>query len=1181
MTSFSYNAKSFVLTVKYGITNLEEKKKIFDQIIRTFPRINTFYYNLNGEKKVVKVGDFGVLFPKRRNNVLRITPLGAVYELLPFSPGYGMIVYKYRFTSSQLTLALEQLGIPIKKAQYFFGPQPMRMQKYGKVSKISELRKALNNPPAIQESSFGTTEMRKKGYNIVFLQNREHPRIMKNIALRIGSGMIVLMAERTAAAGIPERFISKVLDEMLPGEMVMNFYEVGYIGGTYINYIDWVNWLRRGNGDIFFIIPKKMDATFTSDNGEMQSLIWKYFSREEFEVQLPIIEARLQRVQNLSFIRQIRVYTSTDTSMGRNRFIRAINYIDMNDLTADVTALNNRANDAVYSDYPYVMVFSLNEPIEQENVDSLFTGNENCVIKIAALMGKRGYDNITRAIYNKFPHLEEENTGVQLDEIKEIAKSAQIDVCIYTPLALHTDVKPWFCIRSSRSKNKTVHIIAANQHATIKSNRAEIDKVVYFRDVQKLNAKKENSVTACYNGQDWFIDVVSGQNVMHKVFRPSEWTKNESDDSNQKYFGIISPHSLFVKKLKEKYDLEPTRKEYLDLIKSSERFIGNSSFPLSQQGLRKNENCNCSQHIQIDHNKSFVSYKTCSYYMGFPTNYFALFTDFRETQNMQPAFVIVKSYHVVSKNPKLQDMLYMNNTEITEDSVLPYPEFKFLNDVGVRVEPKMYLYSKMQDIDIINFTRETFPEENKEKKRQQRKLLRNAAIGYLISGGLEDKKLVHLQNMAPIEKKQIEYECFVNKWQFIPDLIEEDKADVILDSRPTGCFHFHSYIMCYSRIAVMQKFLSLERVCGFHADALIVPFGDLSQGEKSKKLGGWKTEPFTIFGEPKPLNKPRVPQIPKKIENNQSPLPSIVNPNTKILITGPAGVGKTHLFKNMGKQCILLEYTKEQRDQKQEEGFAKVKTFQKYFQPSASSDVFDESKKREIRRRRFKHRPIVVIDEVFMLSQFDLQVAIHECEKDKSILICLGDPCQIRNSISTPISDNDLKDFSHVQQIRNSNIPARHNYEYGLWLDSLRDKPYEELKQIVIREFPNHKGQPFHFGKTKILSGNWNRIRLLNKSIAKNIKSDVIPVRRLRDNKKKFKCRDSDKIWWDKKKFTEQIPADKKYIPFMATTIDSFQGSTCESLVVDVDTLDRPGALYTAITRTREKNDTYVIFSAK
>jgi hypothetical protein len=143
----------------------------------------------------------------------------------------------------------------------------------------------------------------------------------------------------------------------------------------------------------------------------------------------------------------------------------------------------------------------------------------------------------------------------------------------------------------------------------------------------------------------------------------------------------------------------------------------------------------------------------------------------------------------------------------------------------------------------------------------------------------------------------------------------------------------------------------------------------------------------------------------------------------------------------------------------------------------------------------------------------------------------------------------------------------RHSYEYGNFLDSLRGKSPEEQLQIAI-DSGRFNIIKAHTATTNdlFISGRWSAIAAYNAKVPKDL---LINVRDLKTREIKKALITDNTVWSTKSRMEETAPNGKTHIAYCSGTVDACQGETFVTpVVLDVATLTKHGAFYTALTRT-------------
>ena len=211
---------------------------------------------------------------------------------------------------------------------------------------------------------------------------------------------------------------------------------------------------------------------------------------------------------------------------------------------------------------------------------------------------------------------------------------------------------------------------------------------------------------------------------------------------------------------------------------------------------------------------------------------------------------------------------------------------------------------------------------------------------------------------------------------------------------------------------------------------------------------------------------------------------------------------------------------------------------------------------------------------------------IIERAGENTIIIALGDFCQIQTNTSNQgfvdIEFFKNNNFDIVYLDRDPNKICRHTYEYGLFLDTLRDKTPSDQSQILksnpeFIQLSQNELPDYFTPDTHIIVGTHKRAKELTAILRPTLTH--ILCRDVSDSEKTITLSTSSPlIWWDRESMEDKIPKGKKYEPHVVVTADCFQGQTSDHpIIADLKTLTRHGTLYTAVTRTRVPENTYLL----
>lgn len=814
---------------------------------------------------------------------------------------------------------------------------------------------------------------------------------------------------------------------------------------------------------------------------------------------------------------------------------------------------------------------------------------ENCLINII-----RMHDIKVNKVYTRFPHLKpvagsRDDIFITLDEVEEVSKLLKITINIYTALGYRIGKPmkeyPYY-------KNKALDIIFENEHAYLAQKRMAIDRVVYgplpdIRDIEGLVVAHE--YYAAGDIPKYYTVLHQGQYTMLKNYRPSELTKAAADDSAKSNYYIFSNSQFVFKKFKEDHDLRTIKEDDMrTIVKASEHFIGRALMAEVTQDIKI-----------LDHNKNYVAYKHCPYYMGFPGNDFAAS---RQPQTAgSPYTDVFVALTAIAGAPVHFNRLFKYDGGAI---ILPIPVFKYLADVGCIMDVDYYVASTTKDIDIVNYVNKMgLPSESDVK------LTRNMIIGRCIGGGLKEQKKMLIKCANELERNQIIFECHQNNIRFAP---QEDPMmiEVRYKRKSQALYQFHSYILGYAAIHLLQKFdeLSAQNVtiAGYNVDSIFY-YGDYDASERPTEIGGWKYEKLAakpqllelaVQAEPTMVHRPK-PQ-PKTLDGFR------YTKNT--LIIGPPGIGKSHDLKVRPLyDQIITTPTRHLREEHKagEHGFANTFTTAKYIQFGMEEGSLKGMRKIGKAPRLHKTH---VVDEFTMFNQGQWRTIIERSGDAR--IIAVGDFEQIRNSIDSPAVTIDFfvdYGFDVVYLNREEGKPARHTYEDGVILDSLRDDdtPTDDTDPLAIDM--DDGGATDKKDQVAILRPHVRTIKSVIDEIPKMISADAYNMfvsdchsklnqvntaarEYCRATNILFPCRDNKGgivrlnvddplIWWGRVKMTSVRPHECKYEPAFAVTGDSIQGSTIENDLYVDDKIKRQGVFYTTVTRTRSLKNIILVES--
>jgi len=565
----------------------------------------------------------------------------------------------------------------------------------------------------------------------------------------------------------------------------------------------------------------------------------------------------------------------------------------------------------------------------------------------------------------------------------------------------------------------------------------------------------------------------------------------------------------------------------------------------------------CGNMIELDRNKAFPSsivgnlFPTESLVVGgFSDGSFCSgFSKTRDIDNECLAFVIIDKIVSLTQLAKF----YFTGASL---SVIPAPMYRYLVSLGCQFEASQALYSVMKHITL------DCPVEPKS--------LRNTVIGKLIQS--HDVKKVVLPHVNKAEFESLAYTASQQGLVHEPlyfgtnvlwdDTDVDDPIDMTIHCAPKSAYqHIYSFIMAYHNIAMLKKMSEFEfdTIKAVHTDAIFIDNSVRKKIVSGILEGEFKLDKIKPYHYEKHISKNVEYQISDSHHRPLVELPMV--PSSRVTwITGPAGSGKSYPWLNSDGQCILTP-TCELRDAFKSKGAKDVHTAAKMFQFSMSDAAYAS-------RAHGYYRPLYVVDEFTMFTREQFETMLRR--QPNSFFIMLGDTCQICSSVNgssiLPLVENPI-DWSSRATVR------RQSGEFCEFLDSLRVMGVREQTEAVKSYFTWGKKSDCDI----VIGGSWSRLsnvndwfmsRLLEKAEQNGVADDStdIPVRYTKPGgssvrKVVKKCAGLH----IRRTFAE---AKQPLEVAFASTVDSYQGSTLSGKVgILVDDLNRPGALYTAVTR--------------
>lgn len=559
----------------------------------------------------------------------------------------------------------------------------------------------------------------------------------------------------------------------------------------------------------------------------------------------------------------------------------------------------------------------------------------------------------------------------------------------------------------------------------------------------------------------------------------------------------------------------------------------------------------CGNMIELDRNKAFPSsivgnlFPTESLVVG---GFCSGFSKTRDIDNPCLAFVIIDKIVSLTRLAKF----YFTGASL---SVIPAPMYRYLVSLGCHFEASQALYSVMKHITL--------------DCPVAPKTLRNTVIGKLIQS--HDVKTVTLPHVNKAEFESLAYTASQQGLVHEPlyfgnNVIGEDDPYSTIEMRihcaPKPAYqHIYSFIMAYHNIAMLKKMQEFEfdSIKAVYVDAIFIDNSVGKKIESSNIEGEFKLDKIKPYHCEKPISK-NVEWASGLINTGtvSKSLPSIpMVPSQQVTwITGPAGSGKSYPWLSSDGQCILTP-TCELRDAFKSKGAKNVHTAAKMFQFSMSDAAYAS-------RAHSYYQPLYVIDEFTMFTREQFETMLRR--QPNSFFIMLGDTCQICSSVNggsiLPMVSNPI-DWSLHTTVR------RQSGEFCEFLDSLRDMSIKEQTEAVKSYFTwGHQSEC-----DIVIGGSWNRLSNVNDwFMDQRMETEIIPVKKTKaggSSVRGFIGKSENVSFHIRRSFAEaKQPVEVAF----ASTVDSYQGSTLSGKVgILVDDLNRPGALYTAVTRVTSK----------
>lgn len=720
----------------------------------------------------------------------------------------------------------------------------------------------------------------------------------------------------------------------------------------------------------------------------------------------------------------------------------------------------------------------------------------------------------------------------------------------------------------------------------------------------------------------YYVRAIGGKNYMHKRFRPSKFTNNPEDDTNHTYLYANSREQMLTIDFKNKYDLKPIKDDFIrEVVKRSEHFICRKIFEKIPKAAANGAapSGGAEPPKQLDCNKCYVSAKFNPEYMGFPSHRLYPTLGMHDTA----LFVVC----TIPNPPKAFQMLaqYTPGAEIA----LARPTYNALLKLGATPQVTLSLIGldATQDIDIVAFADANYGPESTPAK----KLFANALLGRLISGGMQETRKITIPFTDNLERDQIIFECDSHepKMKFSVDNILST-ITVYYYEKPTGIFHFHSYILSYAMVTMMNQLHAMMsqqpplEIVGYNVDAIL--YRGVCKGFPKAAYGGFKNEPLKpyysklLVAARDEVPEPKPPlQVPKYVQA----LPQ----NT--LTIGAAGISKSYSYlQNPLYDMIIATPTHELKyDHRNtiEEVQAhlpasqrtQVNTLAKIYQPSMSIDKWQSLRQRGTIPRAYR---TILIDEAFMFDSKQWVIVLERAKMDRTIIVTLGDDCQIKtahNSDPVTVDFFEANGFAINRVHRNKDKICRQIYEEGIILDRLRyagedDPDYSdyEISQLQVALLRPHVASvqnskiTFEAGCTQVVGprgtaldlhtfpkltrlhitdNHWrcHELNLRAREYCMQTRT-LIRVREINPNKNAkqeeiFTHAGSALIWYDRVRMTDVPPSKYEYEPAYAITSDSVQGRSLDCQIYIDENISRLGAFYTAATRCRKLSQVVIV----
>ena len=630
----------------------------------------------------------------------------------------------------------------------------------------------------------------------------------------------------------------------------------------------------------------------------------------------------------------------------------------------------------------------------------------------------------------------------------------------------------------------------------------------------------------------------------------------------------------------------------------------------------------------IDHNASYPSFQRSARYIGIPSGCMIwqefrdigtrAATEYLDSGKLVPAFVIPRSI-VWGRAAMMARAVFGDNAP----AVIPLPLYRAFVDAGAVFELEGALYAYMHHVDYMDFCR---------RAHVGGKFERNALIGSSIAGGIHPQMTRVYDNLALEDVGQMINEARVNgdSALYEPSMHKENVRHKLTISGPIvkefQLLHFYSYVVGYSAATIVDKWAALEaagsRVIAYNRDCLYLDaappgfVGSIEPGEwKSASIISKKT--FLVIA----------PKEDYAIARDDAtyigyPLPEHRFISERLtFIEAPAGIGKSYPFVERCEDTnikIGVPRREQAADQKTKGGntFTLDAIATNLFKSKGadfSVIVVDEAPQRSISELVLwsNSTPMIVIalgdtaqvsehigidpdtviaayDDHLAGERFTLGASGKGCAKRLLALIEGETNENIALIVEQFNKDNIVRKetiiaagYSYYEIARVPGAPARHEFDYGMYLDQYRHKPASIAREMALLndEFQNCTLNEAIAHATHLMVDNHKRGHFINARALEYYRREgrAFPVKCMRKGPNAGKIimlgpEHFGNIDMSQLKCQDRIAPGKEWRPALAQTVDSLQGRTMaadELIAIDVKNITRENCLYTAITRAR------------